>query len=245
MNTIPSFVFLILALALLVIAGGLGIWLLDYVRGGGKGSPKENERAVTAVTATDPAGPAPSGEQDLLRVSRTENEKLAIYVQGQHYNHLREIKDPQMGREAIAALKAVLEFAEGWLPALRQETPPPSSAKPTVSIVDEEEFLVQLRQADLFPMEKKPPGLLDGLRRRVSSSAPDQLLTPAEAINNLVQQRLQKYPQLDRHNIHLTTNNDGSLCIHVGTQTFAAVDDIPEPQVQALIRDAIHEWKEG
>ncbi|MBL7062946.1 MAG: hypothetical protein ISS49_01900 [Anaerolineae bacterium] len=64
-----------------------------------------------------PWPPPPAGEQELLCVSRTKKGNLAVFVQDQRYCRLSEIKDPQVRSEAIAALKAVLTFAEGWLPS--------------------------------------------------------------------------------------------------------------------------------
>lgn len=243
MDALPPAIYIILALAALATAGGLIAWVIGYIRGGDKGSPSKQ-----SPTAKEQAGAKPptlANEQELLRVLRTKKGGLAIFVQGQRYRHLREIKDPQMGREAIEGLKAVLAFAEGWLPTLRETPPQPDSKKPAVSAapaVDEETFLEQLRRRDLFP-SKEPSGLFGRPRRRKSPPTLEPLLTPADEIDNLVQQRLEKRPDLARHNIHLTTGEDRSLRIHVGLQTFTAVDDVPDPEVRVLIQDAIREWE--
>ena len=228
MNELPAFVFLILALAALAIAGGLVIWIVGYISGGGKESSKRRRQPPTDVALTGPETLAPAGEQELLRVSRTEKGELAIFVQGQRYHHLQEIKDPQVGQEAVKALKAALAFAEGWLPSQRQGPPQPLSRNSTV---DEEAFLEQLRRSDLFSSGRPAGSFLP------------QPLIPVEKINDLVQERLQERPDLDGRNIRLTTTVDGSLCIYVGRQTFEAVSDIPDPEVRALIQDAIREWE--
>ena len=38
------------------------------------------------------------------------------------------------------------------------------------------------------------------------------------------------------------TYEDGGLRIHVGLYTYKSVDDVPDPQSRALIRDVIREW---
>jgi len=171
-----------------------------------------------------------AGEQELLRISRTKKGRLTIFVQGRRYRHLREIKDPQVGRETIEALKAVLTFAEGWLPAPRQTPPQPASRKSTV---DEETFLERLRRSDLFPA---------GGPARTSQPEP---LIPVGKINALVQKRLRERPDLAGRHIFLTTKVGGNPLICVSQQTFDAVDDIPDPQIRALIQDAIREWESG
>lgn len=230
MGAIPPFIYLILALAAFAIAGGSLVWVIGYVRGKGKESPKGDERSSTSGVPTGSEIPAPAGEQELLRVSRTKRDGLTIFVQGRRYRHLREIKDPRMGRETIEALRTVLAFAEGWLPTPQQAPPHPA---PRESTVDEEAFLEQLRQSNLFSTGS-PAGY----------SQPEPLI-PVEEINDLAQKRLRERPDLARQHIRLTTGVGGHLCIYVGQQTFDAVGDIPDPQIRALIQDAIREWESG
>jgi hypothetical protein len=279
MDTIPPFVFLILALALLCLAGGLIYWLVGYLRGGGTGESEEREgppmaeapseavptaqvSAQPVSTAQVPAEPAPAADvpaepmptispspRELLSICRTENGELAVFVQGQRYHHLRGIKDRQVGTETIEAIRCVMAFAEGWLPAPRQEPIQPAPIKSTVEpvkpTVDEETFLERLRQTDLFPAEKKPPGLLDGLRIGRVRREFDPLMTPADAINHLVQQRLEEHPGMARQDISIITGEDGGLCFRVGIRTFTEIASIPDSEVRALIQDAIREWKES
>ena len=260
MDAIPPFVFLVLVLALLALAAGLAIWLFGYVGGDHKRTSnlgqKATEKGESSTPAETPAGVpagAPTETGELLSVYRLEeNGKLAIFVQGQRYDHLREIRDRQLGSDAVEAIKCVMMFAEGWLPALRQESPQPVPAKP-IKIEGEpaqppaagEAFLEQLRHTDLFPAEKKPAGLLGGLARGRKRRSLDPLLTPADAINGIIQQRLEGRPNLARHNIRLTTGQDGGLCFHIGLQVFAAAEEISDPEIQEFIQDAIREWRES
>lgn len=239
MDTLPpEFLILVVAVAS-AIAGGLLTWVTGYVTGGGKGKRQRRQPPV-AATQADQESPAPPDERELLCVSRTKKGRLAVFVQGQRYRHLQEITDPQVGDETIEALKAVLSFAEGWLPSVPQTPPPPA---PTVPAVDEEVFLEQLRQSHPSP-PRRPPDLLNQL----PIPTPHTLLEPltfVDEIDDLVQQRLRKRPDLAEQRIRLTTDKDGSLRIHVDQQTFEAVDDVPDPQVRALIHDAIREWEGG
>jgi hypothetical protein len=257
MDAIPPFVFLILVLALLALAAGLVIWLFGYVTGDQKRTKppqkatekRESSMPVGTPTGTPVDAPAITGE--LLSVYRMEeNGELAVFVQGQRYGHLREIKDRQLGSDVVKAIKCVMMFAEGWLPVARQESPQPVPAKPiegeSVQLsAAGETFLEQLRQSDLFPVEKKPAGLLDGLARRRQRRSLDPLLTPADVINGIIQQRLEGRPHLARHNIRLTTGQDGGLRFHVGLQTFTAAEEISDPEIMGFIQDAIQEWRES
>jgi hypothetical protein len=250
MDAIPPFVFLILVLALLALAAGLAIWLFGYATGDQKRTSKPTQKATEKREPSMPVDtPAATGE--LLSVYRMEEDgELAVFVQGQRYDHLREIKDRELGGDVVKAIKCVMIFAEGWLPVVRQESPQPVPVKPTEGEPAQlsaagETFLEQLRQSNLFPVEKKPAGVLDGLARRRKRQALDPLLTPADAINGIIQQRLEGRPNLARHNIRLTTGQDGGLRFHVGLQTFTAAEEISDPEIQGFIQDAIREWRES
>jgi len=228
MGALPSFTYLALALAALAAAGLLLVWVIRYTGRRDGGNPK-GRPVAPATVATPPAFAEPTltEERELLRVARTDMGVVAVFVQGQRYHRLQEIKDPQVGCETIEALKAVLTFAEGWLP-LRQAT---AQAVARKSTVDEEAFLEQLRSSNLFSA---------GSSSRLSPSEP---LIPVEVINNMVQERLRKRPDLAAQRIYMATESRGNLRIYVGMQSFEAVDEIPSAEVRALIQDAIHEWE--
>jgi hypothetical protein len=244
MEMLPPFMYLVLTLGAFAIAGGLLMGVVGYLKGKGKENPSRHTQPSATEAAAEQRQVGSAEEQELLRVSRIKRGELAIFVQGQRYYHLRGVKDPRVGREAVEAIQAVLSFAEGWLPALQKAAPQsPSSSPSKESIVDEETFLKQLSQSDLFPQEEKPPGMLQKLVQRASPSAPAPLPTPAEAIDKLVQERLQNRPELAGQYIRLATEPSGGLRIYVGHQTFEAVSDISNTQVRTLIQDAIREWE--
>jgi len=236
MESPPSFAYLFFAVAVFVIVVGGFVWLVGYIGGKGEKKPQERKWPSMSATSAGPETPAPAGERELLRVSRTENDELAVFVQGQHHRHLREIADPQVGRETIQAIKAVLEFSKDWLPAIRQPAAP-STSSPEIG-ADQETFLAQSPP----PASKKLPGLLTSLQTQTPSNLLDPLPLVDE-IDDLVQQRLQKQPGLATRHIRLTTGTAGGLRVYVDQQAFDAVDDISDPQVKAIIQDAIREWE--
>ena len=126
MGALPPFVYLVVALGSVVIAGGLLVWVVGYIRGAGR------KRASSSGRQPSGSGPTSGGDQELLRVSRIGEDRLAVFVQGKRYRHLQEIKDSQVGRETVEALQAVLTFAEGWLPSLRPESPQIEAQRPAV-----------------------------------------------------------------------------------------------------------------
>ncbi|MBU0702582.1 MAG: hypothetical protein KKC18_01785 [Chloroflexi bacterium] len=234
MSSLPPFVYLFLTLAAAIIAIGGFIWLFGYIN-----NKKDQEDEQPPALEPESKTLASVGEQELLRVSRTEKGELVIFVQGHRRRRLQEITDPQTGRETIEAIKAVMTFSKDWLPSIRQQAAP--STSPPETSIDQETFLKQLRQAPP-PLSEKPPGLLAPLQRQT----PGNLLDPlhlVDEIDELVQQRLQAQPDLAGRHVRLASGLVGGLCVYVDQQVFEAVGDISDPQIRTLIQDAIHEWE--
>ncbi|HDQ71711.1 MAG TPA: hypothetical protein ENN19_06395 [Chloroflexi bacterium] len=243
MDIIPTWLILVLIVALLALAGGLTFWLYYYITAKGQSNSQPASSSITPSPTQKSSGGGPSEEQELLRVCRTPKGDIVIFVLGQRYSHLREIKDKRVGGEAIAAIKAITLFAKGWLPALRKDEQEEHIG--AESTVDPETFLKQLQSADLFPREtSRPSGLFSRNRPSVSSAPVKPLSTPADEINQLIEEQVGRYPQMQKHHIHLTTNLDGSLCFHVGLHTFSSPEEITDAQVRAFVQDTIRKWKQ-
>jgi len=221
MNLLPTFNHPFVAVSAFAALMERFNWLIGYIGGKGEKNPQES---------AEPPTPTPAGEQELLRVSRTEKGELAIFVQGQRRRHLREITDPQAGRETVEAIQAVLEFSKDWL----SSTKAPSTSLPETG-ADQETLLAQLRRA------LKPSPLASPQAAMMGNQLPPLRLV--DEIDDLVQQRLQEQPDLAARHIRLTTGATGGLRVYVGQEIFDTVDDISDPQVKALIQKAIREWE--
>jgi hypothetical protein len=234
MDMLPPELFIFAIIAFLL--GALSAWLIGYVSRGGKGK----DRQQPGPTA-EPEGYGSTDGQELLRVLRAKGGLLNVYVQGQRCRQLREITDPQVGRETVEALKAVMAFAEGHLPSIRQQAAQAAQPAPTASTTDQEAFLQQLRQPppSFSSGPLTPPG-------KPKVRTPGNMLDPLtfiDDIDELVQQKLEHRPDLAGRFIRLTTGMGGGLRVYVDQQIFEAVGDISDPEVRALIQEAIREWE--
>lgn len=247
-----------LALGFLLGAVGLVMWMISRLRGKDRtpaaqetAIPRQPPQPVEETADQQPPSPVLRTEEgrQLLSVLRTEAGEPIIQVHGLYYRHLREITDVGAREDALAAIRAILSFAE-------------IRSAPVQSSV-EEAFLQQLQQLQQHPDRAAgTPGTLAPLvtggsmllnamdrsiREMVSPSLPEpSLLTPAEQIDRLVQQRLQERPELKRHGIiRVSTGRDGGLRFHVGLRSYQAVDEIAEADVRAVMEEAIREWRES
>ena len=69
-------------------------------------------------------------------------------------------------------------------------------------------------------------------------------LSMVEQINRILQKKLSQ-SHLDKHGIQLGASISGSLLIQIGVKEYEWIDEIPEKEVQDIIREAIAEWEEN
>lgn len=217
MRELPADVFVLAIAVVSALVGALLTWIVTQITG-------ETRRGAAPASPQEEAA-----SDDLLRVTRAKGGPT-IFVQGRRTNHLRDIKDRETGQETILAIKAVLTFAEGWLPALQGK--PGGSASPqgrsTKSALD---VSPSVRQNVLLAGERA---------RDASLSEPLKLI---EEIDALIQTRLQKRPDLVRRRIRLTRDVHGRPLIYVGQEQYRSADEIPDDEVRAFIQETIHIWE--
>jgi|GEM_PF-2537352 len=216
MGRLPPTLLLLLIAALSAFAGAVVTWLLIYVTGKGQraGGRSSSEEASA---------------EHLLSVTRIKG-RPAVFVRGRQRRHLREIRDRETGEEVIVAVKAVLEFAEGWLPALRdQKNRPHAAARPSVDHVPTPPLSMR-------PRGQAPPDQ----QSAASTSEPLQLV---DEIDGLIQRRLQERPALARQGIRLSRDVNGRVLIYVGQHQYRSADEIPDKEVSSFIQDTIRMWE--
>lgn len=246
MGTLPPEFLLVVIALVFGLAGGLGVWLVRYVAGRGK--PKHAQSVAAPSTEADEL--SPDDGKELLRVSRTKAGELVVFVQGRHYHHLRGITDRKVGRETVEAINTVQAFAAGSLPTSQRISPQASPASSQPAVAPGAPRAEQEAPARRARRPSTPPPLPEGpaATRRASARKPGNLLDPltfVEDIDELVKRRIQERPDLAGRFVHLEASPGGGIRIHVDRQVFEGVGDVTDPQVRAIIQDAIREWEGG
>jgi hypothetical protein len=129
-----------------------------------------------------------------------------------------------------------------------QETPEPDPLVPPPPPEAEAAFLASLQDAQLTPQPTAPPvkkgrGFL-GLSR--SSNEPPPAVPHfnlAGEINQIVQTRLMASPLAATTNIEILSDLSGGIRIKVNGEKYASPDDVPDPDVKALIKESIKQWE--
>jgi hypothetical protein len=68
---------------------------------------------------------------------------------------------------------------------------------------------------------------------------------PAEQLDRILQELLREHPELPYRAVRLETLPDGTMGILIGTQRYQRVEDVPDPELRALLQEAIQRWLQG
>jgi hypothetical protein len=187
---------------------------------------QKHEGEVPASTEKSLARP---GDKAILRLWRDEADKIWLEMDGQRL----ETKDDLQADQKRDLLKFVLDLRP-WLDAV-----PAPAARPQVQEPLPPEGPAPRRS--LFPhrpqkMEKIFP--VDELKPQVS------LKSIVEQIDEVLQEKLEG-TAFSNLKIHLWEGPGGEVQVQIGALTHPGVEAIPNPEIQALIRQAVADWEKG
>jgi len=67
----------------------------------------------------------------------------------------------------------------------------------------------------------------------------------AEQLDQVLQELLRRHPALPYRAVRFETLPDGTLGIIVGAQRYSRPEEVPDPNLRALLQEAIRQWSEG
>ncbi|WP_322800107.1 hypothetical protein [Thermoflexus sp.] len=67
----------------------------------------------------------------------------------------------------------------------------------------------------------------------------------AEQLDAILQELLQHHPELPYRAVRFETLPDGTLGITVGGQRYGRLEEVPDPNLRALLQEVIRRWSEG
>jgi hypothetical protein len=186
------------------------------------------------------------GDALLMQVLRDREGFLVVAVEGQRYRRLFEIRDGEVGRWVMEIINRLVAFSKGQ----KSRVAPPPSLPVTLPPADE---VIEERSQALF--EQLQPQAEDAprkarismdpvpFRRRSEAGQSTITLNLAGEIDQLLQIRVRALPEFSGRYVHVANAPDGGLRFDVDGGRYGAIDEIPDQQVQALIRAAIAEWE--
>ncbi len=195
------------------------------------------------------------GVASLMRVLRDQEGFMVVEVGGQRYRRLFDIRDGEIGQQVLNTINHLVAFSQGHeshvpLPSLQDVSPSPAPITPPAlgsEVVEEQsQALFDQLQQQGQPQAKKASRItMDPMpfRRRSESSEGAISLNLAGEIDRLLQIQVKASPEFSQRLIQVSSAPDGGLRFRVDNAHYDGIDQISDPQIQALIRAAIAEWE--
>jgi hypothetical protein len=211
---------------------------------------------------------APGRPGEVMRVIRDEQSgRILVEVEGRSYAHLREIADPQAGRRVLWAIADLIRFTGGMaanaqaVQSVAQQvageqglpTPPgPARAEETPART-EEDAAARPGAPEPRPAPEGPDRSF-GSRYSISAffrrglkplpstpePAPGSFVDEIEAIlQDMIGQRAAPLPR----EVHVSVGSGNRLQVEVGREVYGSAEEVPDPEIRALIQAAVAAWE--
>lgn len=200
------------------------------------GPERSSGEAVASVSTPSlsppSAVPVIEGEAvEVLRVLRDlADGRLIVEISGRRYYHLHEIADPQVRRRFLGNTQALARFAR-----LEEGDRPPSGSVPPVPVPP-----VSVPPVS-SPAWSEPAQVQPAAGKE--EAADDQPRTIADEIEELLQIRLARTPEMAQRSIHVRSTPDGGVRIEVDGAFFPGVSEVTDVEVREFIQATIREWE--
>jgi hypothetical protein len=200
----------------LIMVGLLGVAVGSMLERSLNRRKKPPQQASTPVLSVDEKL-ASEGDVEILRAWRTLSGRIWLEMDGTRLNGKESLQPNQRRR-----LVSMLVDLRPWL----ENTPAAKSAPETLS---------SPVAAEISPAKKDKPD--------IKEIKPEPALKSiVEQIDAVLQEKLQSSPLKDR-DIHLTEGVGGLVFVRDGLKKYEGIDSVPEPEIKALIRQAVEDWE--
>jgi len=209
---------------------------------------------LTGLTRPREPHGATGSAHEVLRVLRDRlTGRVVIEIGGKRYSQFGEIDDPTIRQGMAITLRDLQEFAgassasapsaEGAqpAPAAMASTPQVSAVQPIATMPTAPRPSTPATPPPLRMPSMNPFKQMQVLRE-VTANPPPPLKTIPEQIDDVLQVLVAGTPHMSR-GMHVRAGPRGNVLFEVDGQAFNAVDDLPDPEAQALFRDAIKRWE--
>jgi hypothetical protein len=140
----------------------------------------------------------------------------------------RETLTPERRKRLLALLETIAHLLKGTPPPAKSQPAPPTAAPQPAAAVTP-------KNAPAAPPPSKPAPA-----RPLASG---RALSIVEQIDEILQTLLEGTP-LDSLGVRLQEATDGSVEVWIGLKRYSGVDEVPDAEVQRVIRLAIKTWEQ-
>ncbi len=267
----PELMDFLLPMLILLLIGIIGItfwiaWVIFKMR------YKKQLTPDKATQDNEPLFSAVPREAPLLAVARASDGAWEITVNGKHYPNLEAVPDEAVRQDVVAGLKEVVAFARSYVQKEQAGRKPPTPPQPgpepaaRAGITPTPPASVPPMPESRGPSVEKPvtppapvaasptaPPSSDKLRvflkgepvLKRSDAVPTIMpaIDLAREIGEIVAQMQARIPSLAHRSIKLQNAPSGGVHFAIDGIVYPNVAEIPDADIQALIRAATKEWE--
>lgn len=207
-------------------------------------------------------------EVEMMRVLRIPPlGKLVVEVSGQRFEMLSEINHAKVEQRLLAAIGELVVFAGGYqalvdagaAPAMAAPvaarpvvvetavppSPEPPAEQPPLS-AEQARFLAELEaQRDALKNQSsaRQPSVLRPVPPSIPPAAPVPQVNLVAQIDEILQKHLAAEPEMAARRVHLRENPSGGLRIEVDGRFYDRPREVPDPNIQHIIKKALKDWE--
>ncbi|MGC9398631.1 MAG: hypothetical protein ACP5HM_05800 [Anaerolineae bacterium] len=164
----------------------------------------------------------------ILSVHRNPQGLLEVCVRGTPYPRLSDVPDTATREEVVDAIKIVAAFGRDYI--VRREKKRPQRT-PTVTSTEKQPAISVPSEEPHLRRPSKLPTLMPQINL-------------AKEIGEIVEGKQRQRPSLAARSIRLQNAPGGGIRFVIDGHTYTSVEEIPDLEIQALIREATREWEQ-
>ena len=216
-----------------IIVVGIATMFMGYFVGLFEGRGQKNKKGSQEKTGERNAQPplVVPRENNLLKLSRDNNNQLQLEVDGQRADASRLM--PEQRKRLIDLMVLMRPWIDASVPRPSMPQPPPST--PVVTPISRPVERPATFASTSTPRDSTPRK--DTKKEEVAAPA-----TMVGQIDAILQEHLIGSPLASR-GIRLFEPLEGGVVVMVGMNRYNGVSEVPDADVQAVIRAAIAEWE--
>ena len=184
-----------------------------------------------------------SNEQTALRVLFDPSMKCFVEVDGQRVPS--DGLTPEQRQRLVQVIVQIRPWIDGKAPAPATPSPaqpPPPSPAPIRTAAPAPQPAASISQT--APRIDPLRGFRSLLENDIKKKEPIHLISIVAMIDEILQRKLESSP-LASKKIKLEEGSMGEVLVHVGANRYSGIDSVPDPEIQAVIKEAIAEFNSG
>jgi len=214
---------------------GLSVWLTFVFIRRNRGERPEVGAAVSpAVGPAAAPGPSAAPGKDVLQVRLNAQGLWEVWIYGTRYTNLEAVPDVAVRDQVVDAVRILAGFSRSYIQKQQKPGAPQAEAPAP-----------KLAAAELpgIPRVTAPSAFETELRRPTTPPTLIPEINLAKQIGDIVDELKARAPSLRERSIRLQNTPGGGVVFVVDGMPYNSVADIPDIEVQALIRAATKEWE--